>query len=506
MPPVPTESARSEPETKRISAQKYSDQPNARKPAIALWMRQDLRLIDNPAFSAALEQSRELAAPLIVIFDRTSTQGAVPPHPIRLAYESEALAEISAVLAQNDIRVISSPIAQAVPIHGITVLHSLEEWGDYLSYSQERQIRSHLRTQGTLLHDHAHSGIIRASRSRNNTSRATGQAKDQAAGVTYPTIVPPFHLDVPTLIGLSAPTPLRQLRDFLEDELPNDRYRQLMWRADIGGDVSSRLSIALACGAIALERVVHETKMRIEKITQNSPYQDVKQKTEPYRQFLARLSWRHGFIQEFETNWAWYPSFEAIDGAKSAYKPVSGPLYGPDRDSAEYRDSVQRWKNGETGIPFIDAITKALDTDGWVPFRLRQTAASFGVDLLGLDWRDAAMMLGERFADYTPGIHWPQLSLQAGALHPERGPRIVNPLKQARELDPDEIFVRKWLPELHAIPKGFAHEAWKHPLWKGRRPIVDVVQAMRAARLRWGAASEANPAKSTSKKSGDLFA
>ncbi len=126
-----------------------------------------------------------------------------------------------------------------------------------------------------------------------------------------------------------------------------------------------------------------------------------------------------------------------------------------------------------------------LSETGWTNFRLRQTLASFAIDLLQLPWEAVAAEIGRRFDDFTPGIHWPQIALQAGLLAPERGPRIVNPLKQARDLDPHETYVRKWLPELKSLPKGFAHEPWKHPGWKGSPPMIHVPKAMKEAADRW---------------------
>lgn len=184
----------------------------------------------------------------------------------------------------------------------------------------------------------------------------------------------------------------------------------------------------------------------------------------PYNQFLARLSWRHSFIQDFESHWKAFPSRTAAHGHATTAGHGNG--------TPEYEERFARWRAGQTGIPILDATMRCLHEMGWTTFRLRQTTASFGMDLLGLDWRDLGIALGQLFADYTPGIHWPQITIQAGVAAPERGPRIVNPIKQSVELDPDEVFLRRWLPELEAVPAGFGHEAWRHSAWRGPAPLL----------------------------------
>ncbi len=94
--------------------------------------------------------------------------------------------------------------------------------------------------------------------------------------------------------------------------------------------------------------------------------------------------------------------------------------------------------------------------------------------------------LAEMFDDYEPGITWPQVGLNDGTIMQDRGPRILNPVKQGHDLDPSETYVRQWLPELVTVPHGFGHEPWtwfENPL---PAPIIDHKAAFRAARARWG--------------------
>jgi deoxyribodipyrimidine photo-lyase len=63
------------------------------------------------------------------------------------------------------------------------------------------------------------------------------------------------------------------------------------------------------------------------------------------------------------------------------------------------------------------------------------------------------------FLDFEPGIHFPQLQMQAG----ETGInmlRIYNPVKNSLEYDPEASFIKKWLPELRELDTPFAHQPY----------------------------------------------
>ena len=151
---------------------------------------------------------------------------------------------------------------------------------------------------------------------------------------------------------------------------------------------------------------------------------------------------------------------------------------------------ISAWRTGNTGIPMPDAAMRELATTGWINFRLRQLVTSYGIQLLQLPAVEVGAALAEMFDDYEPGITWPQVALNDGTLMQERGPRILNPVKQGTDLDPSEAYVRHWLPELATVPVGFGHEPW---LWFDNplpAPLIDHKTAFREARARWGKKDE----------------
>jgi len=113
---------------------------------------------------------------------------------------------------------------------------------------------------------------------------------------------------------------------------------------------------------------------------------------------------------------------------------------------------------------------------------------------LWLHWRQPAVFLAQHFLDFEPGIHFSQFQMQSGTTG-INAVRIYSPIKQVMDQDPDGEFIRKFVPELSAVPKEFIAEPHKMPLLMqsmvgcriGKdypKPIVNHVEAYRHARER----------------------
>ncbi|MEC7896349.1 MAG: FAD-binding domain-containing protein [Cyanobacteriota bacterium] len=109
------------------------------------------------------------------------------------------------------------------------------------------------------------------------------------------------------------------------------------------------------------------------------------------------------------------------------------------------------WKDGQTGMPIIDAAMRQLNQTGWMHNRCRMIVASFLVKDLICDWRwgERAFMELEVDGDLAANNGGWQWSASSG-MDP-KPLRIFNPATQSSKFDVDGEYIRRWLPELRHV-------------------------------------------------------
>ena len=162
--------------------------------------------------------------------------------------------------------------------------------------------------------------------------------------------------------------------------------------------------------------------------------------------FVSRLTWQAHFIQKFEMEEIL--EFESVNKGFHTINKKINPTY------------ILAWQSGKTGFPLVDACMRCLNETGYLNFRMRAMVVSFFTHNLWQPWQECTKHLSQMFLDFEPGIHYPQLQMQAG----ETGInmlRIYNPVKNSIEHDPNGEFIKKWVPELANVPVQFIHEPYK---------------------------------------------
>jgi deoxyribodipyrimidine photo-lyase len=131
---------------------------------------------------------------------------------------------------------------------------------------------------------------------------------------------------------------------------------------------------------------------------------------------------------------------------------------------------LDAWLEGRTGYPLVDAGMRELRATGWMHPHVRLVAASFCCFDLGVDWRvgrdawDRWLVEDDR-AVATGNWQW----VAGVGADLAAYPRIYNPQKQARRVDPSAAYVRTWIPELASLP---AAEILDPPARAGRPQLM----------------------------------
>jgi deoxyribodipyrimidine photo-lyase len=130
---------------------------------------------------------------------------------------------------------------------------------------------------------------------------------------------------------------------------------------------------------------------------------------------------------------------------------VTTKAFKPRYDYISWRDNTdefERWKEGKTGYPMVDAGMRELAQTGYMHNRVRMVTASFLTKHLLIDWRWGEAWFAEKLLDYELSSNnggW-QWSAGTGC---DAAPyfRIFNPTEQQKKFDPEHIYIKKWIPE-----------------------------------------------------------
>ena len=187
-------------------------------------------------------------------------------------------------------------------------------------------------------------------------------------------------------------------------------------------NATSRLSVYLHLGEISIGRV-------IQKVVEADALEHDQER------FFAQLGWR-----EFSHQLLFH--FPHMD--KKPLKESFEKMKWPGKKSL-----FEKWKQGETGYPIVDAGMRELWATGYMHNRVRMIAASFLVKHLLIDWREGERWFWETLIDAdlsnnSAGWQW------IAGCGTDASPyfRIFNPTLQAEKFDPNGAYVRKWIPEL----------------------------------------------------------
>ena len=179
---------------------------------------------------------------------------------------------------------------------------------------------------------------------------------------------------------------------------------------------TSRLGVHLRFGTISIRELVGKARQLNET-------------------FLNELIWR-----DFYQAILWH--FPHV-GRNKAFKPTYDNIIWRNNET-----EFERWCNGQTGYPIVDAGMRELNATGFMHNRVRMIVASFLSKHLLIDWRWGEAYFAGKLLDYelasnNGGWQW------AAGSGCDAAPyfRIFNPYLQTKKFDPEFKYIRQWVPE-----------------------------------------------------------
>lgn len=197
---------------------------------------------------------------------------------------------------------------------------------------------------------------------------------------------------------------------------------------------------------------------------------------EVYHAFKKKFGLNHGLIREL----IWREFFAHV---LYCYPEVVGQSYQPKYRSLNWSQSkinIEKWKNGMTGFPLVDACMREMNTTGYMHNRGRMTTASFLIKTLLIDWRVGEQYFAQQLTDYdiaSNNGNWQGISGTGVDMKPYF--RDMNPWIQSSKFDVDAEYIKKWVPELETVDSRDIHK-WnetysdsKYKDIKYPKPVVD---------------------------------
>lgn len=202
--------------------------------------------------------------------------------------------------------------------------------------------------------------------------------------------------------------------DLVDNTLLADYARERDFPAK---EATSRIGIHLRFGTVSIRKLASQARGHSDT-------------------FLNELIWRD-FYQQILAN---FPHVGKGEAFRKAYDFIQWRY-----DKSDF----QKWCEGKTGYPLVDAGMRQLNAIGFMHNRVRMVTASFLSKHLLIDWRWGEAYFAEKLLDYDLAANNGGWQWAAGS-GTDAAPyfRIFNPASQAEKFDPKMEYIKKWVPEI----------------------------------------------------------
>ncbi len=203
---------------------------------------------------------------------------------------------------------------------------------------------------------------------------------------------------------------------------------------------------------------------------------------EVYAAICRHLSPHHALIRSLY----WRDFFTSI---AFFFPHVFKGAFHPNFDKLKWsynKKAYQRWCEGSTGFPIVDAGMREMNQTGFMHNRVRMITASFLIKDLHINWRWGEKYFAQHLIDYDPAVNngnWQWVASTGSDAQPYF--RIFNPWTQQKKFDPACRYIKKWIPELRDFESEAIHtwyeERERSGYAKYPSPMVDHKKAAEEA-------------------------
>ncbi len=449
-----------------------------------VWLRNDLRLADNPALFAACRDHDRVVA----LYVHEADASLRPIGAAARWWLNRSLGELSERLAEAGIHlrvetgVAGETVGKAAAEAGAGAVHWNRRYGP-AERELDAGIKSALRSGGLDVQSHTGNVLIEP------WLIQTGQDKPYSVFTPFWKTLRDMDIAKP----LPAPRPgaapkgygcvdgdypaprwskkleqywsvgeeaaAERLREFLDEKVAD--YPE--GRDFPARDVTSRLSPHLRFGEISARQIWHAAQAFAHAHHDKAGAVD---------KFLSELVWR---------DFSYHQLYHRKDIAKAPMQAKFSDL--------QWRHAPAQlgaWRTGLTGIPIVDAGMRELWETGYMHNRVRMLVASFLTKNLLIDWREGERWFWDCLVDADEANNPASWQWVAGSgLDAAPYFRIFNPVTQGERFDGAGDYVRQWVPELAKLPAKHIHgpsdapdvELQKADIVVGKtypRPIIDL--------------------------------
>ena len=419
------------------------------------WFKRDFRFIDNEPLCIA----QQLNIPILFVYFFEPSVMHYPDSDVRhwrfvyqsLLHINKKLQSLNGKLFifHNEVDIVFTSLVNK---YQINTIFSHQEVGNNCTYDRDKRMQLFFNKHNIIWKQYQLNGIVRGLLDRKNWQKLWQAKMNEPTHVLSETN---WNIE---LLTEQYYTTLQGKTLSNEITLPNNNFQQggedIAWKyvdsfiksrhlhyskhiskPSLSRKSCSRLSPYLAYGNISMKMLYQYTMQHYGTSSNKRALSN----------FISRLHWHCHFMQKFDDECSM--EFENVNkGYNDIVKPKNEVF-------------ITAWQQGNTGVPLVDACMRCLVHTGYINFRMRAMVVSFFTFNLWQDWRELHF-LAKQFLDYEPGIHYPQLQMQAGVTGTNTV-RIYNPIKNGIEHDTEGEFTKKWLPILQNIPASKIHEPWK---------------------------------------------